>query len=98
MTDCIKKGEVVDQVWAERRAGLCARSLRGVWGALGGRRADCYSGRGLFTPWPQAPGLRDSRTCRGTYKKPEAAENVKTRRQSLSHTHTHTVCAACTAY
>lgn len=32
MTDGIKKGEVVDQVRAERRASLCTRSLRAVWG------------------------------------------------------------------
>lgn len=34
MTDCIKEGEVVDQVWAEEGPGLYTRSLRGVWGGL----------------------------------------------------------------
>lgn len=32
MTDCIKEGEVVDQVWAEEGPGLYTRSLRGGWG------------------------------------------------------------------
>lgn len=32
MTDRIKKGEAVDQVWAERRAGRCSGRLRAVWG------------------------------------------------------------------
>lgn len=36
MTDCIKEGEVVDQVWAEEGPSLYTRSLRGVWGGWGG--------------------------------------------------------------
>lgn len=32
MTDGIKEGEVVAQVWAEEGPGLYTRSLRGVWG------------------------------------------------------------------
>lgn len=36
MTDCIKEGEVVDQVWAEEGPGLYTRSLRGVLRRGGG--------------------------------------------------------------
>lgn len=39
MTDGIKEGEVVAQVWAEEGPGLYTRSLRGVWGGGGSDRA-----------------------------------------------------------
>lgn len=83
MTDCIKNGEVVNQVWAEQKAGSVHL---GSWRSLEeGWRADCYSVRGLETLWPQAPGLRDLHS-HGAPQKPEAAENTARPCQPVTHT------------